>query len=240
MVTDGLGEPCERLPLPLDACPTCGNCVEQVRSFQWIRPGIVFENPKIRPCASSSDEPARGESILREHCPRCVVCTPGLLEAHAEPKDSVGLLFVGKKFYSSPDEWTKEAMKMGVSKRIAAIPKGLVCGKSFIFVAHPEAITEETDIPPAEGELLGKTQLKYTPGIFHVFVPKRIEVVVTPSMEQEDWVKELVEKHGVTTVRVPEDDPDHAPKVAKKSPRAASIEKHAKKRAPMPEGEEAA
>lgn len=225
LVTGGLGEPCERLPLPLDRCPTCGMGVEQTRSFQWIRPGIVFENPKIKPCASSSDEPSRGTSYFHGHCPRCAICTPALLEAHFEPSDELGLTWVGQKFYGSPDEWTKEAVRMGVSKRIASIPKGLVVGKTLVMVAHPCAIATKKEVPAAEGELLGKEEVTYSPGIFHAFVPKRVELVVTPSMEAEDWVKELVEKQGVTLVRVPEDDPDHAPKMPKKSARRASIER---------------
>lgn len=234
-MTSGLGEPCERLPLPLDCCPTCGGGVKQVRSFQWIKPGLVFQNPKIKPCMSASDEPTKGVGYLRTHCHRCVVCTPNLLEAHSEPKDQVGLLWVGEKFYPTPEDWAKEATHQGVSKRIAAIPKGLVVGKTYIFVAHPNAIAEKVPQPMKEGELLGKEEIKYTPGIFHVFVPQRVELIVTPSMKKEKWVKELVEKQGVVLVDVPEDDPDHAPKASKQSARKRSMDRAAKKAAQKPE-----
>lgn len=234
MVTDGLGEPCERLPLPLDACPTCGAGVKQVRSFQWISPTLVFENPKIRPCASSSDRPSKSQSYLHKHCHRCVVCTPNLLEADAEPKDQLGLLWIGEKFYPSADDWAKEAAKMGVSKRISAIPDGFVAGKTWIFVAHPKALVTETEVPPGPGELLGRKEVRYTPGIFHAFVPKRIELVVTRSMKEEAWVKEMVEKNGVKLVEVPEDDPDHAPSMGKKSARKESMERAARKMSKKP------
>jgi hypothetical protein len=229
MVTDGLGEPCERLPLPLDACPTCGAGVKQTRSYQWIRPALVFENPGIKPCAASSDAPSENRSYFHEHCHRCVVCTPGLLEANAEPKDQLGLLWVGGKYYPTAEDWSKEAAKLGVSKRIAAIPKGLKVGKSWVLVAHPEAILVKKEFPPGPGELLGKTEIAHKPGVFHAFVPQRVELVVTPSMEQEKWVKELVEKQGVTLVRVPEDDPDHVQAVGKKSARKMAMERVARK-----------
>jgi hypothetical protein len=230
LVTEALGEPCERLPLPLDRCPTCGSGIEQTRAFQWIKPAVVFDNPKIKPCKSSSDRPSDADTAhtryFRTHCSRCVICTPGLLETHAEPTDKVGLVWVGEKYYPTPEAWAKEAAQLGVSKRISSIPKELVVGKSWIFVAHPNAIATEKKLPPGPDELLGKTEIVYSPGIYHAFVPKRIELVVTPSMEREEWVQELVEKNKVTLVRVPEDDPDHAPTV-KISARRKSIERAA-------------
>jgi hypothetical protein len=51
-------------------------------------------------------------------------------------------------------------------------------------------------------------------------------LIVTPSMQKERWVKELVKK-GVTLVEVPEDDKDHAPKKAKKSARRRSMDRAA-------------
>lgn len=234
IVTDGLGEPCERLPLPLDCCPTCGAGVQQTRSFRWIATDLVFRNPRIRPCAVSSDRPSKGTSDFHSHCHRCVICTPALFEAHAQPKDQAGLLWVGEKFYPCADAWAQEAAQMGVSKRIAAIPKGLVVGKTFVFVAHPTAIREKVERPPAGGELLGKQEIVERPGVFHVFVPKRIELVVTPSMKKEKWVKELVDNNGVVLVEVPEDDPDHAPNVGKKSARKRSMERAAKKAKQQP------
>lgn len=225
LVSDGLGEPCERLPLPLDACPTCGCGVKQSRGFQWIKPSLLFDNPKIKPCGSASDKPS-GNVGLREHCHHCLVCTPNLLEAHGDPKDKLGLMWTGEKFYKTPQDWSLEAAKLGVSKRVATIPKGLVLGKTWIFVAHPKGV-DEAYMSKEEGELCETLKHRFKPGIFHVFVPKRVELIVTPSMAQEDWVKEMVEKQGVTLVHVPEDDPDHAPRVKEKSARKKSIERAA-------------
>lgn len=216
LVSEGLGEPCERLPIPLDCCPTCGQGIKQTRSAQWVKTDAIFAGAKA--CAFRPD-----------HCPRCAICQPVLMERHADPKDKVLLMWVGEKYYPTTESWTAEAARMGVSKRISAIPKGLVLGKTWILVAHPKAIAKTVEKPAAAGELHGHDEIEYSPGIFHAFVPKRVELIVTPSMKEEDWVKKLVEKQGVTLVEVPEDDPDHAPKAAKKSARRQSMDRAAER-----------
>lgn len=228
LVSEGLGEPCERLPIPLTCCPTCGEGVRQTRSFRWIKPELIFAGAK--PCAMSADKDlGPGAERFRRHCPRCYVCTPGLLETMAEPSDRVALLWVGEAHYKETKDWTEEAMRLGVSKRIGArIPEGLVLGKTIVFVAHPRAIAKTVQKPPAEGELVGKDEAEYTPGIFHAFIPRRAELVVTPSMKKEKWVEALV-KQGATLVEVPEDDPDHAPNVGKKSARKRAMDRAARK-----------
>lgn len=223
-----LGEPCERLPLPLTCCPMCSGGIKQTRGFRWIKPELVFSGAK--PCAMSSDQNlGRGAERFRTHCPRCYVCTPGLLETMAEPSDQVGLLWVGSQHYPEASDWSAEAAKLGVSKRIgSSIPKGLVLGKTVVFVAHPRAISKTVLKPPAEGELIGKEEVEYTPGIFHGFIVRQAELIVTPSMKKEEWVEALI-KQGVTLVEVPEDDPDHAPEVSKKSARKRSMDRMARK-----------
>lgn len=219
LVTDGLGEPCERLPMEIPPCPLSGHkCLKQSRGFEWIKPKFIFDHAQA--CAFNP-----------EHCPNCVVCQPVLLERHAEPKDEVGLMWVGEKYYAKPEDWSREATKMGVSKRIPAVPKNFVVGKSFVFVAHPKGFPK---VIPAgsknsEGELLKADQVEHVPGVFHVFRPTRIEVVVTPTMKKEPWVKDLQKKHNAKLVEVPADDPDHAPTVKKKSARILSMERAAKK-----------
>lgn len=228
LVSEGIGEPCERLPIPLVCCPTCGEGVRQTRSFRWIKPELIFAGAK--PCAMSTDKDlGPAAQRFRAHCPRCFVCTPGLLETMAQPSDRVALLWVGEAHYKEAQDWTREAMKLGVSKRIgAAIPKDLVLGKTIVFVAHPKAIAKTVQKTPAGGELVGKEEVEHTSGIFHAFIPRRAELVVTPSMKKEKWVEELV-KQGATLVEVPEDDHDHAPAVGKKSARKRAMDRAARK-----------
>jgi hypothetical protein len=217
IVAGGVGEACERLPVPIIACPTCDQHVKQSRGFQWHKPGFLLAGAK--PCQHVSG-----------HCHRCAVCCPELIERNAVPSDKVGLIWVGEQFYPTPDDWAKEACKLGVSRRVSAIPKGLVVGRTWVLVAHPKAIAEQVKVKK-EGELAETEDTKYTPAIFQAFVPERIELIVTPSMKKQEWVKELVEKQGVTLVEVPEDDPDHAPRAKKKSARTRAMEKHARKHA---------
>lgn len=202
LVADGLGEPCERLPLPIKPCAVCGACVRQTRSWQWISIGWVLGGAKA--CVQKPD-----------HCPRCPVCSPELFKT-ADPPDRAGLTWVGEKFYKTPDAWAEEAFKMGISKRISTIPKGFVLGKTWVFVAHPLAL------PGPDAEHPG------FPGVFHVFRPSRLELVVTPSMKSQKWVKEL-QKDGATLVEVPENDPDHAPAPTRKSARKRAMDRLARK-----------
>jgi len=178
LVSKGLGEPCERLPIPILPCTVCEACLKQTRSFQWVRMSYLVSLAK------------RCDANIDGHCGRCPICL-----ASPESKEKVGLLWVGKQYYPSAGDFALEADKLGVSRRVSAVPKGFVVGKTWVFVAHPEAIRV--------GDLAA-------PGVFHAFRPERIELLITPAMRDEDWVLDLA-KRGVTLVEVPEDDPDHRP-----------------------------
>lgn len=214
LVSGGMGDPCERLPILLECCSSCGSGIKQTRSIRWMKPEVLLNS--ARACAFNP-----------RHCPHCVVCQPVNLERHAIPKDRIALLWIGQQHYPKPQDWTIEAMKMGVSRRIAAIPKELVVGKSWVFVAHPEAVPVPIKVKKP-GDLVEHDEIVMKPGIFHAFVPQAIEVVVTPSMKKEKWVQDMVEKNNVRLVEVPEDDPDHAPKIGKKSARKRSMERAAR------------
>ena len=212
IVSGGLKVHCERFPIPLEPCPCCGEKLKQTRGFQWVRPEYALKDAKD--CEG-----------IDNHCPVCPVCTPTLLidPGHFEPHDKVGLIWAGERFYPKPEDWLKEATKLGASKRIPAIPKEFVPGKTFIFVAHPKAINK---FVKKEG---GHEELETTPGIIQGFTAKRVELIVTPGMKTAKWVKELVEKKNVKLVEVPEDDPDHVPIKGKKSKRRESMDKLAEK-----------
>lgn len=218
---EGIGEPCERLPIPLSECPCCRRPpVRLSRGVQRVGSQYVFG--AALPC-HKGDQAAKDAG----HHGRCILCNEGLLLSVGDPRDQFFLVTVGKQHYATPREWTAEANALGVSRRIAAIPKGLVLGKSWVLVAHPEAC-ESRHIERHDGELGEVEVVKRVPGIFHAFRPQAIELVVTPSMEKEEWVERLQEK-GVTLVRVPEDDPDHASGVGRKSERVRAMERHSGK-----------
>lgn len=208
-----LSDGCERFPLPLHQCPLCGHGVKFTRGFSWVAPGLLFANAK--PC---------NPAVLPDHAHNeCRVCKPGLLKL-GEPPGKVGLVWAGRSFYTV-SSWLHEASTLGVCRKVPAIPKGLVVGKTRIFVAHVDGYV-------AQQKMFGETDKQKgddaIPAAISCFVPERIEVIVTAEMEGEAWVQDLVDKHGVTPVVVPADDADHAPVKGKRSPRKRAAEKYAR------------
>jgi|TARA_Y100000034_G_C6585786_1_gene254273 hypothetical protein len=109
------------------------------------------------------------------------------------------LLWIGKKFYT-PESFNHEALKMGISKRIAStstgnpsMPKDFELGVSWVALAHPEVPYNE------EGK---STTIA---GIFSAFRPQRIEYAVMGEMMNDgDYLQRLerLEEQGVDLVRV--------------------------------------
>lgn len=227
LVSEGLSEGCERFPIPLRSCGHCGQKVNQTRGFQWAEPDFLFANAV--PCAPVADD-----GHLHSKCP---VCVPGMLR-YADPSDKIGLIWVGKKFYS-PDGWLKEAMMQGASKRVPAIPKGLVIGKSRVMAAHPEGHSIQADLfegAPEPGS--EPADRKPGPAVISMFTVKRIELIVTETQmrEKEEWLMDLFAR-GVTPVVVPDNDRDHAPAKAQKTKRAKARAKY--ERDPEPKKKDA-
>lgn len=245
LVGGGVGEPCERLPIDLSTCPCCKR--SPIRQQQGIEPaGVQYIFGQALPC-DRGDQAAADQG----HHGRCVLCNEKLM-AEADPSDEFFVLWIGKQYYSTPADWTKEANKLGVSRRMSSIPKKMVLGKSWVLVAHPEVtksecpdcegkgfVAAEAKDTPKECEACEGKRFKMNPAIFHCFRPRAIELVVTPSMRKQAWVKKLVKKNGVELVEVPEDDPDHAPKAKRKSARGKAMDKHARKHATKGEPQEA-
>jgi hypothetical protein len=162
LISDGLAAPCDKLPVPLCACPTCGGGIKQARGFTWIDSKLFQTKYCSGDCQS---------------CP-------------FNDKDKKwGLLWVGQKFYSTPNAFTHEAKVMGVSKKIGRVPYDLKIGETWIALAHPHAIVTVS----------GKDIIKQA-GIFHAFRPTRIEYVVTGRETEKDLL--ALEKRGFTLVNV--------------------------------------
>ncbi len=165
LVGDGMLEPCPRLPFPLTVCPCCGAGVKFSRGFTWIAPSKLFD-PKLPPVAEN-------------HSLSCPLCQPRRMH----PDDNAGLMWVGNKYYS-PQSFMREAQERGVCKKIAAIPNGFEIGKHFIFLAHINAVPDLSDKDnPAK------------PGVFMVFRPKMVDLVVEGDTVP-DKALNLLEKLG--------------------------------------------
>lgn len=169
LVADGLGAPCGRLPMALDVCPTCGHGIKHSRGWTWVEPAVLFE---AAPCASGGPWTNFGD------CPACP-----LGDGHELMVEGVraGLLWVGAKHYT-PGEFTDEAVRMGVSRKVKAVPKGFELGTTWVLLAHSGAM-------PDGG-----------PGVFSAFRPRAIEYVVHGD-ETEEQLKRLRDR-GITPVDV--------------------------------------
>lgn len=184
LVSGSGGMPCCKLPVPLTVCPTCNGGIKQSRGWTWINPQPFL----------------KGVCLIDD--PRCVAENPAALGEH------VGLLWIGERFYPTPAHFQNEAAKLGISRRIAAIPRGFEVGKHWIFFAHPKAIA----VPDEEADKsleAGMFHVKFGPGIFRIFLPERIEKIVTQSQSEDEAEMAKLRERGITPVIVPDDDRDH-------------------------------
>jgi len=153
LVGGGLAAPCDRMPYALDRCPTCGAGVKFTRGHTWLQPdffsvheaelvsGMVqtgpraSSDPRALPSFTYTSNPIPNplnESACHDDSP-CPVC---------RNHDDFGphcLLWIGRSHYS-PESFLDEGRRMGVSRRIPAIPKGLVIGETWVLVAHLDAV----------------------------------------------------------------------------------------------------
>lgn len=164
------GKPCGKLPLPLDHCPCCGAGVKFARGWTWINGKLLFKDKEC-----PFPRPLRHE--------RCIL---------DDPPEKMGLIWIGEKFYKTPEDWMEEGRDMGVSRRIKNIPKGFVLGETWVAVAHIEAI-------PGGETWEGKKE-KGKPAIFQVFKPSVIEYIVKGTETEEELTK--LEERGISLVKV--------------------------------------
>lgn len=113
-------------------------------------------------------------------------------------------MWVGEKYYPTPEDFLREARSQGVSKRIPAVPRDFVLGKTWLALAHRKAIQHSTT------ELKGGEPVQVIfgqPGIFSLFIPTEIQYVVTGMESQEEL--DAMEKKGITPVEVVYEDAHH-------------------------------
>ncbi len=171
IVGGGMGADCCKLPLALTVCPTCAQGVKQTRGWTWIDPRPWLEGE----CRQSG----------YFACPAAFPARLG---------ERVGLLWIGRQFYPTPGTFLHEAKNHGVSRRIAAVPRGFKLGEHWVFLAHPEAMVTD------DGRM---------PGIFSIFKPTAFEKIITETQAKAaDLIADL-NKRQITPVIVPDDDPDH-------------------------------
>lgn len=200
---------CDRLPLPITACEVCGAEPRFSRAIARIDPYTLWGLHMSGIC----------------QCPgACPCCNPLRWPLPPEAPASL-LMWVGSEY--TAESFIAEGVAQGISKRIHVIPKGLVVGQSWVYLAKLRIIPDTAQgwIPGLTGERAG-----YGPGVFYAFRPRRIVKVLTESMAGQhvpnpetgaagDTVtqRELYERQGLTVLIVPDDDPDHNPQLRQKA-----------------------
>jgi len=193
------GRPCGKLPLPLDRCPCCGGGIKFARGWTWVDGKLLFK-----------DKECQGFPRPLNH-ERCIL---------DDPPEKMGLIWIGEKFYETPEDWLNEGRDMGVSRRIKNVPKGFKIGETWVAVAHIEAIPGTTTVrvpdlpPPDKGGKKIKEKVEWwklrvskpfrkekgKPAIFQVFKPSAIEYVVKGTETEEELTK--LEEYGISLVKV--------------------------------------
>lgn len=189
LVAPGMGYPCARLPLPLHACPVCSGGIKPSRSWTWIEPRKLFADAP--PCKL---EPARSKGRGPQLHVECRVCLAG----HAMPEGRHGILWIGEGYYKQPHDFLAEAQKMGVSRKVSAIPKGFKLGETVVYLAHRFAVPPRKPVSEAHTVLMklaGATP-EGTPGVFAIFKPSGVDLVIDDEHNVPERAEKLAEQVG--------------------------------------------
>ena len=191
LLGDGTAPPCGLLPYPLEVCPCCGGGIKATRGWQWITPELLFKGDVMSVLAGAERDCSRSNGLRvvqvnhqsgvltpmpLKGCRTCPIGTP--------PPGLHGLLWVGERFYATPEEFMREAGTMGVSRKIKAVPRGFVLGETWVFLAHRRAVRN-----PETGE-------REFPGIFTAFRPRQVDLVIADENNVPEAAEKLAERFG--------------------------------------------
>lgn len=186
----GITISCDKLPFLIEYCPVCGSGIKFTQSFTWIDwMKFAGEHHPMMIC----------------RCPKvCPVCHP---EGKPRP---YGLMWVGEASYT-PQHFVKEALEMGVSKKIPFIPKELKLGETIVLLAHKKGILKglKEVVESKSNHVDIHHEQEYSPTIFYCFKPTTVEMLVWQS-ELTDERKEELKKRGITPIPIPDGDIDHS------------------------------
>jgi hypothetical protein len=170
---------CGRLPFRLEACPCCGGGIKPTRGFTWFEPQVLI-GPVPEPTPMGCGEACRS-------CPM----------GRGMPEGKHGLLWIGGGYYKKPIDFMMEAQRMGISRKLPAVPRDFVLGETVVYLAHREAVSPLVCSPGSSIPCVPKGTprnadgtVKDLPGIFTVFKPTGIDLVI----EDENNVPERAQK----------------------------------------------
>lgn len=187
---------CDRMPFPLTICPVCGRGIKVSRGFTQVNPYQLWG---IHQDCKDNFRP-------------CFLCDPQDEPAY--------IMLVGAGNYKTPQEFIREAISQGISKRIPFIPKDLELGKTVVYLAHPKAyaVKEPAELQEAmaiveeaqtkQPRLLETGKVEKALGIFCAFIPKRVEKLIWKKDATPEELEKL-EHRGITPVVIPDGDKDN-------------------------------
>lgn len=178
LVGSPFGERCERLPFPLVTCPCCGEGIRHSRGIRKVSPAKLFPHDAWPMCG---DPRTFARNHEHDACPMCKPETAG---------EFAWLLWVGRAHYT-PHAFTEEATRVGVSKRIGALPRDFEPGQ-VVYLAHLDAV------PPWLAEP-GLSPFAFSPGdpalpgVFSAFRAS-LDVVLADPEVVPPYAEQLAEK----------------------------------------------
>lgn len=180
---------CGKLPVPLGVCPCCGEGIRPSRAPRWLeQPERLWRD---RECVKGSPDKCA-------HCPMSAAYESG----------PALLIWVGEKFYPKPQDYFKEALEQGISRRILSIPREFKVGETWVLLAHRFAVPAPI--------VWGEEQPDNAPGLIGMFRPTEIQVIVTEETTDEEIEDYL--KRGLTPTLIQRKD-DAPIKSTSKRPR---------------------
>jgi len=208
LVSGALGETCWKLPLEMTVCPCCSQGIKPARAFTWVDHKIVsaVECPgdpgtQVMPGSTPNNIKVRefGPDYSKGHgCKSC----HGLCGF----PERLGLIWIGGKYYPTPEAFSAEAVRMGVSRRIPAVPKDFVVGETVILLGHRKCQfkvdLDKVKSPEGYDVKVEAEGYEDRPGIFRTFIPEKIEYCVKGDETEEEL--EALEKRGFTLVKIVE------------------------------------
>jgi hypothetical protein len=189
LVADEPSEACPKLPVETSTCPCCGVGIRPARGYTWVDADMLLK-------------PEKHGSIEHD-----VLCPLG----SGRSLGRAGLIWIGERFYPSPAAFLSEASRMGISRRITAVPRDFEIGETWVLLAHKRAIQQRCDHceeyarggglwADAECEECGGDGVLWKPGVFTLFQPSAIEYIVRGDETDEEL--EALEKRGIEPVEV--------------------------------------
>lgn len=188
LIAEGEAQGCGKLPVSLAALNRCPHCGQPLPEDYGVRPSRaprILANPELLWRDISC-------KVGGAHCLNCP------LSAGYETGPAL-LLWIGESFYPTYQDFIDESKRMGISRRISVVPKEFEVGRTWVLLAHPKVIRRNMTTRSSQLPFM-PDQLVFDPGVFGVFRPTRIEVVVTGDESDEEI--EAMLKRGLSPVKV--------------------------------------